>query len=64
MAPSENSTAGDVVVLVVPCWSPSASLDERLGVLGRPFGPDADEDDAADEPAVIHAAMERSEEQK
>lgn len=33
MAPSENSTAGDVVVLVVPCWSPSASLDERLGVL-------------------------------
>ena len=33
MAPSENSTAGDVVVLVDPCWSPSSSLDERLGVL-------------------------------
>lgn len=33
MAPSENSTAGDVVVLVVPCWSPSSGFDERLGVL-------------------------------
>lgn len=28
-----RARAGDVVVLVDPCWSPSSSLDERLGVL-------------------------------
>lgn len=33
MAPSENSPAGDVVFLVDDCWSPSFSLDERLGIL-------------------------------
>lgn len=33
MAPSENSTAGDVAVLVDACWSPSSSPDERRGVL-------------------------------
>lgn len=28
-----RARTGDVVVLVDPCWSPSSSLDERLGVL-------------------------------
>ena len=47
---------------VWPMVAAGTSNDQIMAA--RDIRPLFDEDDAADEPAVIHAAMERSEEQK